>query len=543
MRFIKQILMVIAGVCCLGLWGQAAIGADAFRGATPAGTSFNYQGLLKSGGNAVNGDVDLRCRLYDAVAAGNLIGTELELFNVAATDGVFSVELDFGSQFTGSKRWLEIDVKLSTDPPASYETLSPRQEVKGSPFSLFSLTTGLIPDIALTGTYSQNLNLTNAGNTYAGDGSGLSSLNAAALSSGTVSSSLNFSNAGNTYFGSGARLTNLPWASLTGVPAGFADGVDNTASVWSLNGSNAYYNSGSVGIGTSSPNTNFRMVIENGGAGVTWKGSLAAGSSTGAKIVLGEHNGVAAVGGHNAALNTWTNLLINPGGGNVGIGTNTPTEKLDVAGRVRIRGGVDLWPPTGGTINSHMHYGPNGDWYIRSANASGRIILQDAGGNVGIGTDSPTEKLDVAGRIRIRGGADIVEGFDTSCGTALEPGTVVVIDPTPGKSGSLMQSTAAYDFKVAGVVSGANGLSPGIHLGQESVMDGDTKVAMTGRVYVKCTTENGAIVPGDLLTTASLAGHAMKATDRSRSHGAVIGKAMSALDKETGLVLVLVNLQ
>jgi hypothetical protein len=218
------------------------------------------------------------------------------------------------------------------------------------------------------------------------------------------------------------------------------------------------------------------MVIENGGTGVTWKGSLAAGSSTGAKVVLGEHGCVATVGGHNAALNTWTNLLINPGGG-----------------------------------------------------------------NVGIGTDSPTEKLDVNGRIRIRGGADIVEGFDTSCGTTLEPGTVVVIDPR--NAGSLMQSTEAYDFKVAGVISGANGVAPGIQLGQEGVLDGDTKVAMTGRVYVKCSTENGAIVPGDLLTTASLAGHAMKATDRSRSHGTVIGKAMSALDEETGLVLVLVNLQ
>jgi hypothetical protein len=35
----------------------------------------------------------------------------------------------------------------------------------------------------------------------------------------------------------------------------------------------------------------------------------------------------------------------------------------------------------------------------------------------------------------------------------------------------------------------------------------------------------------------------MKATDRDRAHGAIIGKAMTGLDSRTGLVLVLVNLQ
>ncbi|MFT7670022.1 MAG: hypothetical protein ACI8X5_002729, partial [Planctomycetota bacterium] len=54
---------------------------------------------------------------------------------------------------------------------------------------------------------------------------------------------------------------------------------------------------------------------------------------------------------------------------------------------------------------------------------------------------------------------------------------------------------------------------------------------------------NGAIQPGDRLTTSSLAGFAMKATDTTRSVGSVIGKAMSALAGNTGLVLVLVNLQ
>jgi hypothetical protein len=66
---------------------------------------------------------------------------------------------------------------------------------------------------------------------------------------------------------------------------------------------------------------------------------------------------------------------------------------------------------------------------------------------------------------------------------------------------------------------------------------------MSGRVYVRCSAEKGAIHPGDLLTTAGAAGCAMRARDEGRSHGAVLGKAMTALDHGTGLVLVLVNLQ
>ena len=42
---------------------------------------------------------------------------------------------------------------------------------------------------------------------------------------------------------------------------------------------------------------------------------------------------------------------------------------------------------------SHVHFGPSGDWYIRSAAAAGKVILQDSGGNVGIGTTNPGRLL------------------------------------------------------------------------------------------------------------------------------------------------------
>lgn len=165
-----------------------------------------------------------------------------------------------------------------------------------------------------------------------------------------------------------------------------------------------------------------------------------------------------------------------------------------------------------------------------------------------IGTTSTTA-LTVPGTtttqvLTITGGADIAEPFDINVpeNTEVVPGMVVSIDAD--NTGELRVSDKPYDTAVAGIVSGANGVNPGLTLSQPgTVANGKHPVALTGRVWVLADADaNGSIVSGDLLTTSSTLGHAMKATDRDNASGASIGKAMSSLEKGKGYVLTLVNL-
>ena len=81
--------------------------------------------------------------------------------------------------------------------------------------------------------------------------------------------------------------------------------------------------------------------------------------------------------------------------------------------------------------------------------------------------------------VEVRGGADLAERFNVS-GDKVEPGTLMVIDAN--NPGHLTISRSAYDTKVAGIVSGAGDVKPGLTLQQEGVLDGDTQVAIAGRV-------------------------------------------------------------
>lgn len=133
------------------------------------------------------------------------------------------------------------------------------------------------------------------------------------------------------------------------------------------------------------------------------------------------------------------------------------------------------------------------------------------------------------------GYSDIAEHIPAAAD--VEAGDVVVIDPEQDEH--VIKSYKANDPAVAGVISS----DPAMLIGQA---DSPTPLALAGRVPVKVSAENGPIHRGDLLTTSSTLGHAMKATPVLINEmpfytpGTIIGKAMGELEEGVGTIIVLI---
>jgi hypothetical protein len=115
------------------------------------------------------------------------------------------------------------------------------------------------------------------------------------------------------------------------------------------------------------------------------------------------------------------------------------------------------------------------------------------------------------------GGADLAENYTSS--QSLEPGDVVAIDSATNHS--VKRTTGQYQKDVLGVVSTAPGFVAG------GYTEDSHPIALVGRVPVKVSTENGPIKEGDFLTSASISGYAMRATESGR----VIGTALEPFDE------------
>ncbi len=222
-------------VLCAAPWVQAEF---------PLSTVFSYQGLLKENNAPANGCFEFRCTLYDAPTGGNVLRTWTSP-QVWVQGGLFTLHVDFGqSAFSGYQRWVEVEVRPCGGGP--WTTMEPRHEVAAVPQVHYAVTAddvggfhanstpdqhtllpldefakypisalytgpgsgldadsldgaqgvfyqnatnlifGTLPDPRLAGAYSSPLTFANAGNSFTGNGGGLTSLNASNIASGTL---------------------------------------------------------------------------------------------------------------------------------------------------------------------------------------------------------------------------------------------------------------------------------------------------------------------------------------------------------------------
>ena len=312
------------------------------------GTAFTYTGRLNNNGAPANGAYDLRFTIYDASAGGNVVAGPLTVSPVDVANGLFTVRTDFGAGiFTGPPRWLNIEVQPADG--GGFTPLNPRQEVTSSPYAIRAATAGTATDVA--------------------NGSVVKSLN-------NLRDDLTFA--------AGANVTITPNGNTLTLAAAGVGG----SGIWSVLNNNAYYNAGSVGMGTTAPTPGIRLEV-NGAALLTPGGS-------GGKIQFGTPNaesGMTIIGTARADLRfdgSTLKLLAGPLGGppsslngiaintsgNVGIGTTSPGSKLEVAGNTRINGRINVnYHGGGGPVTMNIQAGADDTFPLNVRDNGGDTVF------------------------------------------------------------------------------------------------------------------------------------------------------------------------
>lgn len=188
--------------------------------------------------------------------------------------------------------------------------------------------------------------------------------------------------------------------------------------------------------------------------------------------------------------------------------------------------------------SGNAHIGDGSSWYYYDTNGNNTITLNP--------NHTPLPPLNTPrGRIttselEITGGSDLVEFFDKTMDSELPIAGDLVSVSSDGQ-GRVLKTNAAYDSNVIGVISGANGVLPGLMLGQKNnkKVSGNLPVAIGGRAYIAVSKHSKKIKPGDRITSSEERGKCMKASEHIP--GTIVGKALSF--EENGFVLVLINLQ
>jgi len=496
---------IFVSVLALGLLLALAVGLSQAQGPEPpegemqpqgevsiaatVSSKFSYQGVLRENGSPVTGSRDMTFRLYSEDTCTTQVGSDIVINGVQVSDGLFNVELDVThSDFNGQGLWLEVEVG---------GTKIGCQEILAVPYAL-----SLRPGATISDTVDGILHV---------------------RSTGTGDSDAFFAYAG----GTGEAVS------------GYAtDGYGVYGQSDSNYGVRAYSSSG-VGLYASSGSDTGVWGVSNGGwAGVDGRNTTGAGVygySSSADGVYGYAlaDTKSGVYGYNAGSGYGVF-----GRGATGVGVFGEASAADKSGTVGWNTG------SGNGVYGYSNTGVGVRAVSASSGGTALYVHNHVGGDL-IEAYSylffPDREFYVSGAGEVyadgtfhAGGADFAEMLPAAEG--LEPGDVLVV----GLDGELTRSTQPYQASVVGVYSTQPGFVGGA--GDDTDLTGKIPLTVIGVVPVKVTAENGPIHPGDLLTTSSAPGHAMRA-DPNPPVGTVIGKALEGLDEGAGVIQMLVMLQ
>jgi len=491
-------------------------------GVTQIGLSqaLSTQGVLRdANGKAVqDNQYDLTFKIYDAETGGIVLWEETQTVDVV--NGVYSVvlgsqtsmsSLDFNQQY-----WLAVAI--------GGQEMTPRVELTLSPYALATME-------GLTNVFPSSGNV----------GIGTASPDAKLQITSTNNDHLKLNYSSSFYW-------NIYRNSSDGYLK-FDDGQNGNAFTVSTDGK--------VGIGTASPERMLHVKTPNdfmiGGSRLTMRNNSAGPlpyiewrkNNNDRLMYLGWGDGSTYT---ELSLENGANLAIR--GGNVGIGTINPKYQLHVYG-----GGIAATVLMQNSRGKAEIHSDNNNLYLDAGDDGADVTVLGSNGNFGIGTLSPSAKLDVNGYIAANMpnvpegygmnweestrliGYDVAELFETT--EIVERYDLLVIDE---KTGKLHLSRKPYEESIIGAVSAAPAiLFKGSRLELAPPPGGFKKgteppVALNGRVLIKVTMENGPVKVGNYLTSSSKPGYAMKATRTGR----VVGIALSDAE-EDGTVLTFIN--
>ena len=171
---------------------------------------------------------------------------------------------------------------------------------------------------------------------------------------------------------------------------------------------------GNVGIGTVSPIAPLTTLISSSGVDGNYRSAVFGISNTNmGRLELRHGASIGTVANRWSSLQAWSNelinpvpLLLNPSGGNVGIGTTSPSRNLSVIGSAVIGStatGAGVLLQTLGTSGeiTGINHDNNAFNSLQFTTSGTPAMFISTGNKVGIGTTSPAQKLDVNGSIVI----------------------------------------------------------------------------------------------------------------------------------------------